>query len=240
MNPMPEFGPRYPQEPDEPNGFLTLLIGGAALLFVVAAIPVWLLILSSSGMHHQQDERGIAGGAENTGGAENALVAGTPRGVSYSPDGSKKVFVQEYADASPRGAGDEVRLYVADADGTNETEIDVYGDPDAPAWSPDGKTIAYAGSSKEDHINGPKDIWVTHPDGSNMTNLTNTEAAMDTVPVWSPEGDKIAFLSSRNHGAYHVCVMNSDGTGLTRVTDNSAKEDVVTRQDVVTWRMANE
>ena len=83
---MPEFATRHPQEPDEPNGLRTLLIGGVALLLVLVAIPVWLLILSSSGMHHQQAERGIAGGGENASGG-GALGAS---GQIPSPVSSQK------------------------------------------------------------------------------------------------------------------------------------------------------
>jgi Tol biopolymer transport system component len=35
--------------------------------------------------------------------------------------------------------------------------------------------------------------------------------ASDTLPVWSPDGQKIAFLSDRGD-AFRRCVMNIDGT----------------------------
>jgi len=40
-------------------------------------------------------------------------------------------------------------------------------------------------------------------------------------PSWSPDGEKIAFHSDRG-GYYEIYVMNADGSGQTRLTDNTA------------------
>ena len=42
--------------------------------------------------------------------------------------------------------------------------------------------------------------------------------ANDEVPVWSPDGTKIAFISDRD-GNEEIYVMNTDGTGQTRLTE---------------------
>ena len=55
-------------------------------------------------------------------------------------------------------------------------------------------------------------------DGSNPTNLTNDPSA-DTLPDWSPDGNKIAFVSSRN-GGQDIYVMNANGSNVTRLTSN--------------------
>jgi Tol biopolymer transport system component len=44
-----------------------------------------------------------------------------------------------------------------------------------------------------------------------------------TEPAWSPDGARIAFASRRG-GAFHLYVMNADGSGLRRLTA-TAKED---------------
>jgi TolB protein len=67
---------------------------------------------------------------------------------------------------------------------------------------------------------GNRDVFVMEPDGSNQTNLTN-HPANDFDPVWSPEGDAIAFLSERGNeqgeGRF-VFVMKADGSGVTQLS----------------------
>jgi len=57
-----------------------------------------------------------------------------------------------------------------------------------PAYSPDGRKIAYDVSRAE--------VWVMDDDGKNQTQLT-TEQASNIAPTWFPGGGRIAFLSTR-------------------------------------------
>ncbi len=66
------------------------------------------------------------------------------------------------------------------------------------------------------------DIYTACPDGSRMMRLTDNPAT-DESPVWSPDGQRLAFISNRS-GSYQVYVMDADGGNLTQVTkdyDNS-------------------
>ncbi len=80
-----------------------------------------------------------------------------------------------------------------------------------PAWSPDGKKIAF--TSQRD---GNSEIYLMNADGTNQTRLT-VGPATDNRPAWSPAGGKIAFVSDRD-GNREIYVMNSDGTNATRLT----------------------
>jgi Tol biopolymer transport system component len=62
-----------------------------------------------------------------------------------------------------------------------------------------------------------------NPDGSGDTQLTDSTAA-DTCPVWSPDGEKIAFLSKRN-GPREVFLMNGDGSGQQLVAVMGGQND---------------
>ena len=63
------------------------------------------------------------------------------------------------------------------------------------------------------------DIFVINPDGTGLTNLTNTPEASEHDPTWSPDATKISY--SRDDD---IWVMNPDGTGQTNLT-NSAEID---------------
>jgi tol-pal system beta propeller repeat protein TolB len=85
-----------------------------------------------------------------------------------------------------------------------------------PAWSPDGKRIAFA--SLRD---GNKEIYVMNTDGSNLRRLTN-DPASDSSPRWSADG-RILFTSNRA-GQADVYVMDAAGGNVSRLTTVLAKE----------------
>ena len=75
------------------------------------------------------------------------------------------------------------------------------------ALSPDGQTLAFSWAG---------DIWTVPISGGRAMRLT-AHSAHDSRPVWSPDGQQLAFSSDR-HGSPDVYVMERDGTGLRRLT----------------------
>jgi Tol biopolymer transport system component len=57
-------------------------------------------------------------------------------------------------------------------------------------------------------------------DGSNQVNLTNAPGE-DVDPVWSPDGSRILFTSSRD-GNPEVYVMQADGSNPTNLSRSPA------------------
>jgi Tol biopolymer transport system component len=49
------------------------------------------------------------------------------------------------------------------------------------------------------------------------------DSASDGVPAWSPDGTRIAFESERD-GNLEIYVMNADGSGVTRLTNDPASD----------------
>lgn len=62
---------------------------------------------------------------------------------------------------------------------------------EAPAWSPNGRHLAFAGRR-----DGNWDVYVVTENGGNPTRLT-TDPGFDGAPAWSPDGRGLAFVSSR-------------------------------------------
>lgn len=98
------------------------------------------------------------------------------------------------------------------SDGTMTTDRD-------PAWSPDGRRLAFASLQ-----NGNIDIFVMDPDGSNRTRLT-THGSADYKPSWSPDGERIAFVSERDGNA-EIYAMRADGSDQTRLWSQANAADV--------------
>lgn len=72
-----------------------------------------------------------------------------------------------------------------------------------PAWSPNGRLIAFASSR------GGGGIYVVHPDGTGLRRLV---AGPTSDVVWSPDGRRIAYM-----GPGGIYVARSDGHGRRRI-----------------------
>ena len=83
-----------------------------------------------------------------------------------------------------------------------------------PAWSPDGKLIAYTDGADEP---APQ-IGVVKPNGTGAHDLTNFDIFDEaSSPAWSPDSKQLAFITDK--GLY---VMTSTGTGQTKVAGKGA------------------
>lgn len=66
------------------------------------------------------------------------------------------------------------------------------------------------------------ELFVMNADGTNRQQRTESNAD-NITPVWSPDGQRIAFVSQRD-GNREIYVMNAVGTGLVNITQNSAED----------------
>ena len=123
-------------------------------------------------------------------------------------------------------------IYVMDAAGGNLRRLTNHPDWDIfPAWSPDGKQIAFM-SSRDGHVDEQHgspiyEIYVMDADGTNQHNLTN-DPHDDRHPSWSPDGKRIVFETDRDReGNPHnieIYVMDADGTNQRKLTNNLTED----------------
>jgi Tol biopolymer transport system component len=60
--------------------------------------------------------------------------------------------------------------------------------------------------------------WVVHPDGAALRRVTPLGRAVFLTPVWSPDSTKL-FNRLDRHGQISLWTGNTDGSGLSRLTD---------------------
>ena len=82
-----------------------------------------------------------------------------------------------------------------------------------PAWSPDGKRIAYTVQTPTG-----SQLWVMSATGDNKQQLTNSPDANDLEPMWSPDGSAIAFARVFNTPQSSlVMTVDPDGSNVTNI-----------------------
>src|SRR6185312_2702710 len=125
-------------------------------------------------------------------------------------------------------------VWTAAADGT-DARVLVEGAPDQawnPAWSPDGKWIAYTFSPQDapssqagapqagnapgqltpSSVRGSGEIWVVAADGSVAPRRLSREGQEAVGPAWSPDSTSIAFETDVGESSdIHVATVAADG-----------------------------
>lgn len=99
--------------------------------------------------------------------------------------------------------------------GQRKAVADFRGSNSAPAWSPDGGTLAVALTR-----DGLSQIYLVASDGGGQPRRLTTSAGIDTEPVFSPDGRTLYFTSDRG-GSPQIYRMSLSGGDVARVTFGS-------------------
>ncbi|HKO04419.1 MAG TPA: S9 family peptidase [Candidatus Acidoferrales bacterium] len=130
-------------------------------------------------------------------------------------------------------------LYVLDVASRKTTQV-TGGDYDdeEPAWSPDGRFLAFTSNRSEDpDANYNTDIWVVSADnpdkGKSLVHVT-TNPGTDHSPAWSPDGKWIACVSQTDakaldYATHHLVVAPALG-GEARVLTLKLDRNIIRPQ----------
>ena len=107
---------------------------------------------------------------------------------------SEKAKSAPYTIAYSSGESGNAEIYLTNTEAASKIRITNHAGGDGyPAWSPDGKRIAFY--AKYDGVK----TWSIHTmnsDGINRKRLTHAESKWDNSPVWSPDEKKLYFQES--------------------------------------------
>jgi Tol biopolymer transport system component len=168
-------------------------------------------------------EPGVSFRAKLFVGIGGLALAGACAGSS-SADGDGLVGGLAYVVASADYGDAPTDIYVTSVDG-KERNVTRSGSAWNPAWSPDGRKIAFNSTSGQ----LDSQIAVINADGTGRRRLTRSARPLGDhswLGAWSPDGRRIVYQRSvtGNPGALEIYVMNSDGSRKRRLTRNRLDE----------------
>lgn len=172
--------------------------------------------------------------------------------ITLTEDGKKLAFVVTHIAKDERtGEEDQYfsQVWVAQTDVPGSARQVTWAQASSaqPAWSPDGKTLAFVRI-----VNERPQIFLLGFDGGEAMQLTRIKSGASN-PVWSPDGKQIAFTTSFNAKDYAndstlnpgklapAFPLEKPGLGSNAIISNGAKADPDGNMDQVrAWLAKNE
>jgi dipeptidyl aminopeptidase/acylaminoacyl peptidase len=141
--------------------------------------------------------------------------------LSFSPKGDEIAFLSNHE--SDPDANNNSDIFAVNLQGQVRQITNTAGCEYEPAWSPDGKWIAYTATKRDvttiDSVAEDTHVWLSNSTGSDRRELTVTFDRRSRSPRWSSDSRSIFFLAS-DHGMtriHHIeieCLRGSECIGI--------------------------
>jgi dipeptidyl aminopeptidase/acylaminoacyl peptidase len=132
--------------------------------------------------------------------------------ITFSPSGDEIAFLSNH-EVDP-DANNNSDIFAVDLSGQVRQITQTKGCEYEPAWSPDGKWIAYSATKRDvttiDSVAEDAHVWVTNAAGSSRRELTADLDRRARSPRWSPQGRSIYFLAG-DRGRSNLYTVRFDG-----------------------------
>ena len=208
---------------------------GLAVSLVALGFVIWVFTGSDeSGPAGAERGRFMFIGGDMLGRAENRIYTMDPDGgdlraipsgelylfaAAPSPDGERVALMASHS--WPKGEMPNIQLFLMGSNGSNLQEIPACPEDGCQgtievSWSPDGRSLSFPSNGIGINV-----LDIRTGATRKLTGWSN----LDDDAVWSPDGRRIAF--SRTEPSLdpgpnaQIWVMDADGTGAHRVTDES-------------------
>ena len=143
-----------------------------------------------------------------------SVSGANPQWPAISPDGHWLAFVEATNDASIW----RLPFQAANPSSAAESFIVSAGADHSPAYSPDGKRIAFISNRS-----GSWQIWVADSDGTDIRQLTDFKGSSVGTPRWSPDSRRLVF-DALLEGPSAIWLIDADGNNLHRLNNSPTRE----------------
>jgi dipeptidyl aminopeptidase/acylaminoacyl peptidase len=133
--------------------------------------------------------------------------------LAWNPQGNEIAFLSN-REPDPE-ANNNSDIFAVDLQGRVRQITDTRGCEYEPAWSPDGKLLAYTATTRDittiDSIAEDTHVWVIDAEGGKGRELTAAQDRRARSPRWSPNSRAIFFLAG-NQGRTYIYTVTLEGT----------------------------
>lgn len=159
--------------------------------------------------------------------------------LAWSPRGDEVAFLSNH-EPDPDAVNNS-DIFAVDMSGRVRQITDTRGCEYEPAWSPDGKWIAYTATKREvttiDSVAEDAHVWVIDAGGGAGRELTGAQDRRARNPRWSPDSRRVFFLAG-DRGQTAIYRVGLDGRRVEALTFYNLNRDLIGTFDPPTSKPA--